>query len=87
MTQVMYGSVTRIATLPAWPFPFEPIEKERWAAGDYVVAEVRPRESRLEGSERRVTQGLEQRYEPRADEAPAARDQDAGCRGARVHRG
>jgi hypothetical protein len=44
MTQVMYGSVTRIADLPAWPFPFEALEKERWAAGDYVVAEVRPRE-------------------------------------------
>jgi hypothetical protein len=44
MTQVMYGSVTRIANLPAWPFPFDAIVKERWAAGDYVVAEVRPRE-------------------------------------------
>jgi hypothetical protein len=41
----MYGSVTRIADLPKWPFPFESIERDMWEAGDYVVAEVQPREA------------------------------------------
>jgi hypothetical protein len=40
MPQVMYGSVTRIAELPRWPFHFEPLDRERWEAADYVVAEV-----------------------------------------------
>jgi hypothetical protein len=43
MPKVMYGSVTRIADLPSWPFTFEPLEKGLWEAGDYVVAEVLPR--------------------------------------------
>ena len=41
MTSVHYGSVTRIADLPAWPLPFEVLERDAWASGDYVVAEVR----------------------------------------------
>ena len=44
MPQVMYGSVTRIADLPVWPFSFEDVEKTEWEAGDFVVAEVLPRE-------------------------------------------
>ncbi len=43
MSQVMFGSVTRIATLPAWPFSFEAMTHDVWASGDYVVAEVQPR--------------------------------------------
>ena len=43
MPQVMYGSVTRIAQLPAWPFAYQPLERDAWEAGDYVVAEVQPR--------------------------------------------
>jgi hypothetical protein len=45
-------------------------------------SELRLRETRLEDAERRVAQGLEERHEPRADEAPGASDQDAGRRGA-----
>lgn len=43
MSSVLFGSVTRIADLPRWPFPFEPLDRDRWASGDYVVAEVLPR--------------------------------------------
>jgi hypothetical protein len=39
----MYGSVTRIADLPPWPFLFEQAERNTWKAGDYVLAEVLPR--------------------------------------------
>lgn len=41
MSSVHYGSVTRIADLPSWPFTFEPVDRASWASGDYVVAEVR----------------------------------------------
>jgi hypothetical protein len=40
MPHVMYGSVTRIAELPTWPFHFEALDREKWEAADYVVAEV-----------------------------------------------
>ena len=43
MAQVMFGSVTRIADLPSWPFPFEEVDRSEWAAGDFVVGEVLPR--------------------------------------------
>jgi hypothetical protein len=45
MSRVLHGSVTRIARIPRWPFPFEPLEREEWEAGDYVLAEVLPSES------------------------------------------
>lgn len=40
MSAVLFGSVTRIADLPRWPFPFSPVDRAEWAAGDYVVGEV-----------------------------------------------
>ena len=40
MPQVMYGSVTRIADLPEWPFSSQALEHAEWEAADYVVAEV-----------------------------------------------
>jgi hypothetical protein len=42
MGKPMFGSLTRIADLPEWPFPYERIHRSEWAAGDYVVAEVIP---------------------------------------------
>ncbi len=44
MSPLLMGSVTRIADLPEWPFPFEKVDREAWRSGDYVVAEVLPRE-------------------------------------------
>lgn len=46
-----YGSLTRIARLPEWPFPCEPLDRSEWAAGDYVLAEVLPHEFTTEGFE------------------------------------
>lgn len=40
MSAPMRGSVTRIAELPEWPLPCEPVDRNRWRAGDYVLAEV-----------------------------------------------
>lgn len=51
MGRVMYGSVTLIADLPEWPFPYEPLPRGEWAAGDYVVGEVLPHGGRVEGFE------------------------------------
>lgn len=51
MSAVLFGSVTRIADLPPWPFAFEALERDRWASGDYVVAEVLPRSLPTEGFE------------------------------------
>lgn len=48
MTPLLMGSVTRIADLPEWPFPFEKVDHEAWRSGDYVVAEVLPRTSLTE---------------------------------------
>ena len=42
MSEVLFGSVTMIADLPEWPFPYQPIPRAHWEAGDYVVAEVLP---------------------------------------------
>lgn len=47
----MWGSVTRIADLPSWPFPCEAIAREHWNAGDYVMAEVIPHDFEDEGFE------------------------------------
>lgn len=46
MSTVHFGSVTRIADFEPGPPAYEPLERKRWAAGDYVVAEVRPRKTR-----------------------------------------
>ena len=54
MSQVHFGSVTRIADLPDWPFPFKPRDRAEWAAGDYVVAEVLPRDTVAKGLEDRA---------------------------------
>lgn len=51
MGSVLFGSVTRIAELPRWPFPFQPLDRARWESGDYVVAEVLPRSFPTEGFE------------------------------------
>ena len=51
MSRVLFGSVTRNAEFPPWPFPFEPLESSSWESGDFVVAEVLPRERQLEGFE------------------------------------
>lgn len=40
MSTPKYGSLTRIADLPDWPFPCEPLGRSDWEAGDYVLAEV-----------------------------------------------
>lgn len=45
MSPLLRGSVTRIADLPDWPFPFEPLDHGRWRSGDYVLAEVLPRDT------------------------------------------
>lgn len=51
MSMVLFGSVTRIAALPPWPFPFQPLDRSEWESGDYVVAEVLPRNLPTEGFE------------------------------------
>lgn len=48
MTPVHFGSVTRIADLPPWPFSFQPLQRKEWASGDYVVGEVLSRAVPLE---------------------------------------
>lgn len=48
MSPLLRGSVTRIAELPDWPFPFERVERAQWRSGDYVVAEVLPRDTLTE---------------------------------------
>lgn len=48
MSPLLRGSVTRIADLPEWPFGFEPVEHGQWRSGDYVVAEVLPRDTLTE---------------------------------------
>lgn len=42
MRCVHRGSVTRIATLPDWPFPVRALDSDSWETGDYVLAEVLP---------------------------------------------
>jgi hypothetical protein len=54
MTAPMFGSLTRIAELPAWPFPCEPVDRSRWDAGDYVLAEVLPNDVLTDGVELRT---------------------------------
>ena len=43
MTRYFFTSVTRISPLPDLPFTVEPLPRESWAAGDYVVGEVNTR--------------------------------------------
>lgn len=42
-----YTSVTRIAPLPELPFSVDPLNREHWGTGDYVVGEVFGRSSSL----------------------------------------
>ena len=51
MGNPMFGSLTRIADLPEWPFPYERIDRGEWAAGDYVVGEVIPHDFEDQGFE------------------------------------
>ena len=51
MGRVLYSTVTRIADLPTWPFPYERLAREEWASGDYVLAEVRAHNGDVEGTE------------------------------------
>ena len=43
MTRYFFTSVTRISPLPDLPFTVEPLPREFWATGDYVVGEVNSR--------------------------------------------
>ena len=43
MTRYVFTSVTRISPLPDLPFTVEPLPREFWATGDYVVGEVNTR--------------------------------------------
>lgn len=47
MPAVHHGSVTRIADFTGAEPPHAPLPRDRWKAGDYVVAEVRPRRNRV----------------------------------------
>ena len=47
MTRYFFSSVTRIAPLPDLPFTVEPLPRELWDTGDYVVGEVNRRPSPL----------------------------------------
>lgn len=47
MTRFFFTSVTRICPLPDLPFTVEPLPREFWATGDYVVGEVNARPSPL----------------------------------------
>lgn len=40
MTPTFYSTVTRISDLETEPFEVAPVERSRWATGDYVLAEV-----------------------------------------------
>jgi hypothetical protein len=51
MGKLMLGSLTRIADLPEWPFPYERIDRSEWAAGDYMVGEVIPHDFQDQGFE------------------------------------
>jgi hypothetical protein len=42
MSKPMFGSVTRNALLPEWPFPCEALDHDAWESGDLVLAEVMP---------------------------------------------
>ena len=48
MRPILFSSVTRVADLPAWPFPYEKLDKSQWASGDYVVGEALPRNGRID---------------------------------------
>jgi hypothetical protein len=41
-TKYFFGSLTRISDLAAHPFTVQPLEREQWATGDYVVGKVVP---------------------------------------------
>ena len=45
MTRYSFTSVTRISPLPDLPFTVEPLPRELWDTGDYVVGEVNSRPS------------------------------------------
>lgn len=47
MTRYFFASVTRITNLPNLPFAIEPLPRELWETGDYVVGEVNHRPSPL----------------------------------------
>ncbi|MDX1414335.1 MAG: hypothetical protein R3293_09085 [Candidatus Promineifilaceae bacterium] len=47
MTRYFFASVTRISPLPDLPFTIEPLPRELWQTGDYVVGEVNHRPSLL----------------------------------------
>ncbi len=47
MTRYFFSSVTRITPLPDLPFTVEPLPRELWDTGDYVVGEVNHRPSPL----------------------------------------
>ena len=43
MNNVLFSSMTRIADLQQQPLRWDPLGREQWAAGDYVVGRVLPR--------------------------------------------
>ena len=39
-TKMICASLTRIADFENWPFDAQPLDRDRWDTGDYVVGEV-----------------------------------------------
>ncbi len=59
MTRYFFTSVTRISPLPDLPFTAEPLPRELWETGDYVVGEVNARPSTLVRVEMRSGRTIE----------------------------
>ncbi len=59
MTRYFFSSVTRISPLDELPFTVEPLPRELWSAGDYVVGEVNSRASPLVRLEMRSGRTIE----------------------------
>jgi hypothetical protein len=59
MTRYFFTSVTRISPLPDLPFTVEPLPRELWATGDYVVGEVNARPNPLMRVEMRSGRTIE----------------------------
>ena len=51
VTHYVFSSLTRISNLAEIPFTVEPIPKEQWSTGDYIVGQVDPRPGGLSSIE------------------------------------
>ena len=47
----VFGSLTRISNLAIAPFAMQPLPREQWATGDYVVGEVLDAQRRTDVTE------------------------------------